>query len=377
MIFPLSVDRPLRRPAAVTPALIMINAAVYAAMLAGQAAQTDWAREMVRRCAVRDFPSFDEPWRLIAYAFVHGGFWHVFGNMVTLWVFGPSVEDRLGRAGFLAFYLAGAAAAGLAHAAVDPAPVVGASGAIAAVTGAFLVFFALVHVRTLLVLGIVGIYEIPALWFIGLAIAKDLLFQGWGVNDGVARAAHLGGYLLGITLALALLALRRVPREPYDLFSMLWRIFRRSQIRQAAEIAQRRMEHGAPTAENGAVWTRLNEALRAKDTRAAAAAYVQLPLPAEGKPPAVPPRRALDLGNAFFAAGEHAAALRAYRDFLAAAPQDAQAPHVELMTAVLLTRYLDRPDEARAIAARAFPRLRETADLALLEALMEELGLPR
>lgn len=76
---------------------------------------------------------------LITSAFFHAGFMHIFGNMIFLIVFGPSVEDRFGPWWYLLFYLGGAAASGLAHIAVDPHPAIGASGAVAAVSGAYLI----------------------------------------------------------------------------------------------------------------------------------------------------------------------------------------------------------------------------------------------
>jgi membrane associated rhomboid family serine protease len=74
----------------------------------------------------------DEPWRLVSYAFAHADIWHILGNMLFLWVFGPSVEDRLGRVWFVVFYVLGAAAAGATHLAFSAAPVLGASGAVSA-----------------------------------------------------------------------------------------------------------------------------------------------------------------------------------------------------------------------------------------------------
>src|SRR5262245_20663391 len=70
-----------------------------------------------------------EYWRLITYAFLHAGWMHLIGNMIFLWVFGPNVEDRLGRVGFVCFYLAGAVGSGLSHIATSSDPVIGASGA--------------------------------------------------------------------------------------------------------------------------------------------------------------------------------------------------------------------------------------------------------
>src|SRR5690606_10854959 len=118
---------------------------------------------------------------------------HVLGNMLILWVFGTSVEDRLTRWWFLAFYLVGGAAAGAAHALLESSPALGASGAVAAVTGAAIVLFPRSNVKCIVFFFIIGIFNIPAWIFIAFAIAKDIFFAGLG-GGNVAYFAHLGGY---------------------------------------------------------------------------------------------------------------------------------------------------------------------------------------
>ena len=122
-----------------------------------------------------------------------------------MYVFGPNVEDRFGRWWYLTFYLAGGASAGAAQILFSPGSVIGASGSIAAVTGAYLVFFPRTHIKTLLFFFIIGIFWIPSMWFIGFAIAKDLLFQGFSAGQGVAYMAHLGGYAFGFGISMTLL----------------------------------------------------------------------------------------------------------------------------------------------------------------------------
>jgi membrane associated rhomboid family serine protease len=138
---------------------------------------------------------------LLTYAFLHAGWMHLLGNMAFVWVFADNIEDALGHARFAVFYLACAAAAGLAHVLVDPAsqaPMIGASGAVAGVVGAYLVLHP--HVRAwVLVLGPIPI-RLPAAWLI-LAWAA---FQVWNaVTDtegAVAWWSHVGGFLAGAAL---------------------------------------------------------------------------------------------------------------------------------------------------------------------------------
>ncbi len=131
--------------------------------------------------------------------FLHGGLMHLLGNMWFLWIFGNNIEDRLGRFWYLAFYLVGGAFATLAHFIVQPSstiPVVGASGAIAAIMGAYAIWFPNAPVRTLIAL---FIRDISAKWFLGLWF----VFQFFtGTDSGVAWMAHVGGFVFGVMVGL-------------------------------------------------------------------------------------------------------------------------------------------------------------------------------
>jgi len=146
---------------------------------------------------------------LVTSLFLHGGWIHLLGNMLYLWVFGDNVEDRMGHLRFLVFYLlAGSIAVG-AHAFVNPAstlPLIGASGAIAGVLGAYLVLFPRARIRSLAFFGIYfTTVAIPAivflpLWFL-LQFVSGLGSLGRG-GGGVAWWAHTGGFLAGMVLVL-------------------------------------------------------------------------------------------------------------------------------------------------------------------------------
>ncbi|HLW00804.1 MAG TPA: rhomboid family intramembrane serine protease [Ktedonobacterales bacterium] len=145
---------------------------------------------------------------LISSMFIHAGWLHIAGNMLFLLIFGDNVEDRLGHLGFLLFYLLCGLAAMLAQTLADPTstlPVIGASGAIAGVLGAYLVLFPLAKVRTLL---LVFLIDLPAWLMIGVWILLQALsgLAVFGAADdttgGVAYFAHLGGFALGLVIAL-------------------------------------------------------------------------------------------------------------------------------------------------------------------------------
>ncbi len=142
--------------------------------------------------------------------FLHGGWGHLLGNMVYLWVFGENVEDRLGHGRYLVFYLLTGVAAGLTHVHLIPAstvPTVGASGAISGVLGAYLVLFPRARVLTLvpLVFLFFQIVELPAVLYLGLWFLVQLLGGGVALLagpdvGGVAWWAHVGGFVAGAAL---------------------------------------------------------------------------------------------------------------------------------------------------------------------------------
>jgi membrane associated rhomboid family serine protease len=143
--------------------------------------------------------------------FLHGGWGHLLGNGLFLWVFGNNVEDSMGRLRFLAFYLLCGLAAALTQVLVNPAspvPMVGASGAISGVLGGYLVLYPRVHVRVLFVIFIfVQIIRIPAylvlLWWIGYQVLlglPELTRIDNEVSAGVAVWAHIGGFAAGALL---------------------------------------------------------------------------------------------------------------------------------------------------------------------------------
>ena len=134
--------------------------------------------------------------------FVHGGFLHVAGNMLYLWIFGDNIEDRLGHFRFIVFYLLSGLIASLAHIIMLPnstIPMIGASGAIAGVLGAYFLLYPRAHVLTLVFFFFfVDIIRIPALVFLGLWFVFQVLSSAGG--GGIAWYAHIGGFIGGAVL---------------------------------------------------------------------------------------------------------------------------------------------------------------------------------
>ncbi len=156
------------------------------------------------------FTSFSGSFTLLTSMFIHGGFFHLLGNMWSLWIFGDNVEDRFGHFGFLFFYIVTGIAASVSHILVSPhsmIPTVGASGAISGVMGAYVLLFPRARILVLLPIFIfIRIFTVPAWVFLGFWFFWQLL-QGLATVSasnpsvgGVAFWAHIGGFAAGMIL---------------------------------------------------------------------------------------------------------------------------------------------------------------------------------
>jgi len=138
---------------------------------------------------------------LVTYMFLHGDWWHLLGNMLFLWVFGDNVEDAMGSIRFTLFYLLCGVAAGMAHVymnAASDAPLIGASGAIAGVTGAYIMLYPRVRMWSLAFLRLP--LKLPAYLVIGAWVATQIFFIVTDTQDGTAWWAHIGGFAAGVVL---------------------------------------------------------------------------------------------------------------------------------------------------------------------------------
>ncbi len=161
--------------------------------------------------------------RIVASMFLHGGFLHIIGNMLYLWIFGDNVEDRMGHGRYLVFYLVCGWVAAFAHIwsqAGSRVPSVGASGAIGGVLGAYMVLYPRARVVTLLPLGLfTQIVRVPALlllafWFLQQFLAGTLTLSARSAETGgVAWWAHIGGFAAGVALVAVFQRPRRRPRS--------------------------------------------------------------------------------------------------------------------------------------------------------------------
>lgn len=205
-MIPIHDDNPTRRFPLLTILIIVINVAVF---LFEVTRDPDELLAIVQTYGFIPARFFAEPGApdvsitLLTAMFLHGGWLHLGGNMLYLWIFGNNIEDRLGRLRFMLFYIGCGVVASLAQAAIDQAstvPLVGASGAIAGVLGAYLVLYPHARVVTIIpVFFIIQLATLPAVFVIGLWFLLQVA-QGvgsLGMLTGVAWWAHVGGFLAG------------------------------------------------------------------------------------------------------------------------------------------------------------------------------------
>ena len=162
------------------------------------------------RYSVPEIASYFTPWQQViaffSFMFLHGGFWHLLGNMWSLYIFGDNVEDRLGPVRYLIFYLLCGWISGLSHLITNlysEIPTIGASGAIAGVMGAYLVLFPSSRILTLIPIFFIPYFiEIPAFLFLGLWFLLQFISAAGsgGRAAGIAWWAHIGGFLFGMIL---------------------------------------------------------------------------------------------------------------------------------------------------------------------------------
>ena len=219
-MIPIRDENPTHSVPIITYALIAINIIVFVfqIMLGSYQEQFIYQFALIPS-EITSSLSFDNVTDVFTSMFMHAGLAHIGGNMLYLWIFGDNVEDRLGSIRYLLFYIIGGVVASITHIFTNPAssiPTVGASGAIAAVLGAYLVLYPRQKVLTLIPLGfymrmtMVPAFLVLGLWFV-LQLFSGVISLGGPDVGGVAFWAHIGGFVSGVILGWIL----KKPEETY------------------------------------------------------------------------------------------------------------------------------------------------------------------
>lgn len=323
--------------------------------------------------------------QLLSYAFLHGGLWHIVGNMYFLYIFGNNVNDKLGNRAYILFYLFGAIFSGLGHMALSNSPVLGASGAVAAVTGAFVVLFPRTIITVLYWFFFIGTFELPAMYFIGF---KLILYDNMiaASSQYVAYNAHLAGYAYGIGGTMLLLAMGLLEHTHYDMWYMLRQWNRRRIYRESTsggydpfsgyasrkKVAVKDVSESADQQKNdklselrGKIASLINQ----RNLPEAANLYVELVELDETQ--VLSRQYQLDIGNQLMSMGRWVESASAYEKFLSCYESYEYAEQVRLMLGILYSRYLDKPTEAIENLKLAREKLGDAGQIKMCD---EELG---
>ncbi len=387
MIFPIRTDSPLRTTPWTNWAILLANVAVFFCELANRKLVANYG------LSARD-PSL---LRFFSYAFVHGnpegalGGWdswaHLAVNMLALYIFGNNVNDRLGHLGYLAFYLSGAVAGGICYVLAESSGtrVVGASGAVMAVMGAYLALYPRSRIKILSLILFVGTFEVPSLPFMIIILLLNLLASVAGVPE-VAYITHVGGMLFGFAVCILLLRCNLLPRDPFDFLALAQRWNRRRQYQTLVRQGYNPFDY-APPPELGGRWPsqdKINihriEELRAEIHEAVAhhnlphAAILFLDLKAVDPQQVLSRQAQLDVANQLASQQFYAQAADAYEQFLRHFPNFQRIEHVELMLGIICARYLQQYDRARELLNKALLRLHSDNEISMAQEELRRLG---
>ena len=326
-------------------------------------------------------PDTPRVYQFVSSVFLHADWMHLIGNMVFLWVFGNAINDRFGNVGYLAFYLAGGVLACVGYLVLGgTAPVLGASGAISAVTGAYLVLFPRARVTLLFWFYLIMTFEVSSLFFLLFQLLHNIYESFSGTlagGGGVAYNAHISGYVFGIATAVGLLAGRILPRDVFDLLNLIRTARRKKRFRRMVaggydpfmsgdpgdrlrrEAAKRRVPSrsvSAVTPDNELardldLRREIAESCLGHDLHSAARKYVEL-IGLNGE--AVLARQnQLDVANHLMASKHHAEAAEAYERFLKHYGTYEHVADICLMLGLIYGRYLSEYDRAEPLLERA------------------------
>jgi len=364
MLLPIRTDSPLRTTPYMNWLIMLANVGVFV-----------WQTMNGSFSHYELSPRHPELIQFFTYQFLHANPMHIIGNMLFLYIFGNNVNDKMGHTGYLAFYLAGGVFAGVFYVLSQhgPMPVLGASGAIAAVTGAYLILFPRSHVTIVYFFFFIGLFELQSLWFILLFFGMDVLLNFSG-ETGVAHMAHIGGTLFGLGICLLLLVFHLLPRDQFDVWALIQRWNKRRQYRDLVAGGYNPFDPGAggvkriPAADLKQIQmirAQISDALQRRDVGAAADLYIQLKTI---DPEQVMSRQGqLDIATKFHHDGRYVQAAEAYEQLLKTYPTVDRVEQVELMLGLIYARYLNQFELARQHLIKAIARLHDGREMQLAQ----------
>lgn len=355
----------MRRTPTVNLAIIAINVIAFALFntpVGGDALTAFSQRHLVFDSVSPSFHQF------FTYQFLHADIGHLLGNMLFLWVFGNSVNSKMGDFCYALFYLSGGVFAAWGYAALtdEVFQLVGASGAIAAVTTAYLALYPRSHVTVLLWLFLfIHFIEVPAMILIVLKIVvwDNIIGPGLAGGGNIAHGAHLAGYLFGFGAAMVMLLFRGLPRDQFDMLALWkrWHQRRAFATAMADPKAAARARYGSVANvdfadekqrqayeqkldEVSKIRTDISDALAAGDQQKARDLYATLL--GKDETQCLAERQQLEIARSFFSDGYFPQAAAAYDNFLRCYPKSPDRADIQLLVGIIYARDLRQYETA-------------------------------
>lgn len=327
-------------------------------------------------------------YQYISYQFLHADLWHLLGNMLFLYVFGNSLNEKLGNVGYLAFYLTGGVLAGCGQVITSGTATLGASGSISAVTGLFFVLLPRTNVRLFVwIFFFIDVLEIPSMWFILFSIAKDVV-ESFIPASHVAHSAHLTGNFVGVAIGLLLLGTGLIQRDHYDLLALIDRWRRRRQYENLVRQGYDPFLHGrsvsppsetvvaAPPGDPRIPELRETIGRLLREHQLGQAVEQYLTLRQIDPTQILTPQDQLDVANQLISEGRYAAAAQAYEDYLRRYQHLSQSEQIQLILGLIYARYLPQPARAAEMLRQALPRLHDSGQREMAQAELDHLPPP-
>ena len=371
MFLPVRNDSPLR----ITPYMNWLLIAANVVIFIAQGVNPGLTGRYALYASHPTLPAF------FTYQFLHspapGLPLHLIFNMLFLFIFGNNVNDKMGHFGYLGFYLAGGVFAGVCEVLTTHGggSIIGASGAIAAVTGAYLVLFPRSNITIYYFFILIGRFELQSVWFIAFFFAQDVFLSA--SKDNVAHWAHIGGTLMGVLVCLFMLVVHLLPRDQYDVWALLTRWNKRRQYRDLVSKGYNPFEFSPNerlgkrgklppdprTEQIQALRGRIAEALDARRPEQAASLYLQL---RTMDPAQVLSKTAqLEVATQLHHESRYPQAAEAYEALLKTYPKVDRIEQVQLALGLIYARYLNQYAPAKQHLTQALDRLHGEREVSL------------
>jgi membrane associated rhomboid family serine protease len=378
VILPIRTESAVRRQPSMNIAIMSVNALCFIMLSEGLGGDAIAAFKQNYLFFQSRGPALHQ---FFTYQFLHADMWHLLGNMLFLWVFGNSVNSKMGNGPYLLFYLGGGVFAAWGYALFNPdfSYLLGASGAVAAITTAYLALFPRSRVTVLVWLFIfIQFFQLPAMIIIGLKIIvwDNIIAPSLSQADQVAHGAHLAGYFFGFIGALGMLLFRAVPRDQFDILAV-WKRWKKRRdwasamsgpagaaqgkygtvARKISYDPKQSAEHDAKLDAISEKRGRIAAAISQSNVTEACSLYDELVADNPGQ--CMSEREQLDIAREYYATDRFAQAVAAFGRFVECYPDSIEASNVQMLVGIIYARDLKDYENAETHLEKSIGALRD------------------